>query len=112
MSTVYFHDFGYDKNQEFWFESMTYLYSNPLLCRKRSTSCFGAFPFDRCLEMHLQNGSVLCIWISACNLSLVRSFDMASGVPMILVISGVVVSVLGCEVRFSVMLLCAALLLV
>ena len=37
---------------------------------------------------------------------------MASGVSVTLVISGVAVSVLGCGGRFSVVLLCAVLLLV
>ena len=70
------------------------------------------FPFDRCLEMCLQKGYVLCICSGACNLPLVSCFGVASGVSVILVISGVAVSVLGCGVRFSVMLLCAVLLLV
>ena len=63
------------------------------MCRKRSASCLGDFPFDRCLEMHLQKGSVLCICTSACNLSSVSSFGMASNVSVILVTSGVTVSV-------------------
>ena len=62
--------------------------------------------------MHLQKGSVLCICCSACHLSLVSGFGMACGVSVILVISGVAVSVLGYEVRLSVVLLCAVLLLV
>ena len=45
-------------------------------------------------------------------MSLGSSFGMASGVCMSLVRSGVAVSVSGCGVRFSVMLLCAVLLLV
>ena len=32
-------------------------------------TCFGAFPFDSCFEMHLQNGSIFCISRSASNLS-------------------------------------------
>ena len=108
---MYFYDFGMTRAKNFWFECVTCLYSNPLKCRKRSASCFGAFPFDRHLEMHLQNVSVLCICSSACNLSLVSSFGMKSGVSMILVISGIV-SVMGCGVRCSVMLLCAVLPLV
>ena len=82
------------------------------MCRKRSASCFGVLLFDRHLEMCLQKGSVLCICCIACNLSLVSGFSVASGVSMILVISGVAVLVLGCGVRLSVMLLCAVLLLV
>ena len=61
--------------------------------------------------MHLQNGSVLCICSRACNLSLVSSFGVASGVAVILVISGVTVSVLSGGVRSSDMLCCAVLLL-
>ena len=100
------------RTKDFWFESVTCLYSNPLTGRKRSASCFGAFPFYRHLKMHLQKGSVLCICSSACNVSLISSFGMASGVPVTLGISSVSASVLGCEVRFSVMLHCAVLLLV
>ena len=62
--------------------------------------------------MHLQKGSVLCICSSACNLSTVSGFSMASGVSVTLVISGVTVSVLGCRVRSSIMLHCAVQLLV
>ena len=112
MSTVYYHDFGMTKATNFWFESVACLYSIPLLCRKRPTSCFGAFPFDRCLEVHLQNGYVLCICSRACNLSSVSNFGMVLGVSVTLVISGVTVSVLGCRVSFSVMLQQAVLLLV
>ena len=82
------------------------------MCRKRSASCFGAFLFDRLLEMHLQKGSVLCICSSACNLSSVSDFGMAFGMSVTVVISGVTVSVLGCRMRSSVMLCCAVLLLV
>ena len=39
-------------------------------------------------------------------------FSIASGVSVTLVISGAAISVLGCGVRLSVMLLCAVLLLV
>ena len=75
-------------------------------------SCFGTPPFDRHLEMHLQKGSVLCICCSTCNLSLVSSFGVASDVSVMLVISCIAVSVLGCGVRYSVMFLCVVLLLV
>ena len=37
------------------------LYSNPFMC--------GALPFNKHLEICLQNGSVLCIWSNASNLS-------------------------------------------
>ena len=70
------------------------------MCRKKSISCFSALLFDRHLEMYLLKGSVLCICCSACNLSLVSSFGMMSGVSETLVTSGVTVSVSGCAVRF------------
>ena len=78
------------------------------MCKKRSASCLGAFPLDRCLEMHLQNGSVLCICNSACNLSVVSSFGVVLGVPLM---SGVTAPACGHRVRSSVMLHWAALLL-
>ena len=109
VSTVYFHALGMTRAKNFWFESVTCLQSNPLMCRKRSASCLGVFLFDRCLKMHLPKRSVFCIYRSACNLTSVSSFGMASGVSVTLVISGVTVSVLG--VRSSVMLCCAVLLL-
>ena len=112
MTTVYFHSFGMTRAQNFWFESVTCLYNNALMCRKRSASCFGAFPFDRCLEMHLENGSVLCIYSRAYNLSSVSSFGMVSGLSVTLVISCESVSDLSCGVRSSVVLHCAVLLLV
>ena len=112
MSTVYFHALSVIRAKNIWFESITCLYSNPFTYRKRSASCLGAFPFESHLEMPLQKGSVLCTSSSTCNLSSVSSFGVASGVSVILMISSVVVSVLECRVRFSIMLLCAVLLLV
>ena len=109
-NTVYFHALVITRAKNLWCESVTCLYSNPFTCRKRSASCLGALPFDRCLEMCLQKGSVLCICISACNLSLVSSFGMASGVSVTFIISGVTVSVICCRVRSSVMLQWAVLL--
>ena len=88
--------------KNFCFESITCLMSNLFTCRKRSTSCFGALPFDRHLEMHLEKVSVLCMCCSACNLSLVSGFSITSGVSVMLVTSGVAVPVLGCRVRLSV----------
>ena len=41
-----------------------------------SVSCCGAFPLNNCLDMHLQNGSVFCIWIRASNLSAVRDLGV------------------------------------
>ena len=107
-STMYFHAFGRVRAKNFWFESMTCLCSNPVICRKRSASCFGALSFDRCLEMHLWNGSDLCICSKACNLSPVSSFGMASSVSVTLVISGVTVSVLGCGEVFCYVMLCSS----
>ena len=37
-----------------------------------SVSCCGAFPLNNHLDMHLQNGSVFCIWSRASSLSAVR----------------------------------------
>ena len=77
-----------------------------------SASCFGAFLFDRCLQMQLQNGSVLYICSRACNLSSVSDFGITSSVSLTVVKSGVIMSVLGGGVRCSVMLHCPVLLLV
>ena len=60
-----------------------------------SISCLGAFPLDKHLEIHLQKGSVFCIWRSASNLSVVKDFGVGSGVD---VVSGVI---LGCAVEVS-----------
>ena len=109
-STVCFHDFGMTRARNFWFESVTCLYSNPLMCKKTSASCLSAILFDRCLQMCLQNGSVLCICSRACNLSSVSSSGMTSGVSVTLVKSAVNVSVLYCGVSASVMLHCVGLL--
>ena len=48
---------------------------------KKSVSCCGALPFNKHLEICLQNGSVLCIWNNASNLSAVRGLGVrvASG---------------------------------
>ena len=43
---------------------------------KISVSFCGAFPLNKCLEIHLQNGSVLCIWSKASNLSAVRDLGV------------------------------------
>ena len=84
---------GMTRAKNFWFESVTHLYSNALMCKKRSASCFGDFLFDRHLEMHLQKGPVCCISSSACNLSLVSSFGVASGMSVTLEISDVIISI-------------------
>ena len=54
-----------------------------------------------CLEMCLQNGSVFCIWNSACNLSLVSSFSIVFDMS---VTSGVTASDWGCVEGSSVVL--------
>ena len=102
-STVYIQAFGMTGAKNFWFESVTCLCSNPLMCRKRSASCFGAFPFNRHLEICLQNGSVLCICSRECSLSSVSGFSVATGVSLTVIIRG------GGS---SVMLHCTVLLLV
>ena len=43
---------------------------------KRSVLCFGAFPFDSCFEICLQNGFVFCICRSASNLSADKYFGV------------------------------------
>ena len=78
MSTVYFYDFGMTRAKNFWFEFLTCLYSNPLLCRKRSTSIL-------CFSILID--AWRCICSSACNLSLVSSFGVASDVSVTLGIS-------------------------
>ena len=73
---------------------------------------FWCLPFDRHLEMHLQNGLVLYICSNAYNLSVVSGFGVVSGVSGTVLISGVTVSILGCSVRSPVMLHWAVLHLV
>ena len=74
---------------------------------------FWAFPCNRHMEMcFLQNRSALYICSRTCSLSSVSGFSIASGVAVTVVVSGVTVSALGGEVRYSVMLHCAVLLLV
>ena len=41
-----------------------------------SVSCCGAFPLNNHLDMHLQTGSVFCIWSRASSLSAVRVFSV------------------------------------
>ena len=76
-------------------ESVICLYKSPLMWVKSSVSCLGAFPLDKCLEICLQKGSVICIWRRASNLSAVRDLGVGSGVD---VLSGVT---LGCVVEES-----------
>ena len=63
-----------------------------------SVSCFGAFPLDNHFEIHLQKGSVFCIWRRASNLFTVKDFGVGSGVDtMSSVILGGIVRVSGTE---------------
>ena len=57
------------------------LYNNPFTWVKISISYCGALPFNKCLEICLQNGSVLCIWSNASDMSTVRGLGVgvASG---------------------------------
>ena len=93
--TVYFHDLGITKVRNFWFESVTCLYSKPLTCVKTSVSYRGVFPFCKHLDILLQKGSVFCICRRACNLSAVRDFGIGSVASET---SGVIS---GCEVEVS-----------
>ena len=71
------------------------LFSSPLMWVKRPVSCWGAFPFDKCLDIHLQKGSVFCIWRRASNLSAVGDLGIGVGTGET---SGVI---LGCVVKVS-----------
>ena len=57
-------------------ESMMCLYSNPVMRVKTSVSCCDDLPFNKHLEICLENGSVLCIWSNASNLSVVRGLGV------------------------------------
>ena len=57
-------------------ESMMCLYNNPFTWVKTSVSCCGALLFNKHLEICLQNGSVLCIWSNASNLSAVKGLGV------------------------------------
>ena len=58
--------------------------------------------FDNHLQMHSQNGSVLCIWSRASCLSAVRGFGVISWVVPTVVRSGVIVSLMCCILEGSV----------
>ena len=58
------------------------LYKSPLTWVKISVSCLCAFPLDKHLDIHLQKGSVFCIWIRSSNLSAVKDLGVGSGVSM------------------------------
>ena len=62
---VNFHDLGMIRAKNCLPASDTCLYSKPLTCVKVSDSWCGALPFNSHLEMHLQKGSMLCIWSRA-----------------------------------------------
>ena len=94
---VYFHALGITRARNFWLELVTCLYSNPHTCMKRWVSCWGAFLFDKHLDIHLQKGSVFCICRRACSLSPVRDF----GVGSIAFVTSGVTSGCGCEVEVS-----------
>ena len=59
---------------------------------KVSNSYCGALPFNSHLDMHLQNGCVLCISRNASNLSAVSGFGIG------VVSSEILGEILGCEV--------------
>ena len=52
------------------------VYSYPFTLVKTSVSCCSALPLNKHLEIHLQNGSVLCILSNASNLSAVRGLGV------------------------------------
>ena len=61
---------------------------------KRSALCFGAFLFDSHFEIHLQKGSVTCIYSIASNLSPEK--NVGAMFP-VLVVTGIMASVCGME---------------
>ena len=75
--------------KNFCFASVMCLYNNPLTCINRSASCCGALPLDNHFEIHLQNGSILCIWSRASCLSAVKGFSVISCVVSTVVMSDV-----------------------
>ena len=68
---------------------MTCLHNNPVMCENKSASCCGTLPFDNHFEIHLQNGSVLCICSRASCLSAAKGFSVISGLVSTVVKSGV-----------------------
>ena len=115
-STIYFQAFGMMNAMNFWFAFMMCLYSSPFTCVNRSALCFGALPFDNLLEMHLQNGSIFCIWHRASSLSSVKGFGVTSWMVFTVIRSGVTVSLLGWVLEGSMFMVvwhwCDVLLLV
>ena len=78
--TVYFQDFGIMRARNCFQNPWHACIVIPLV-RKTSVSCCGASPCNKCLEICLQNGSVLCLCSNASNLSAVRGLGavVASG---------------------------------
>ena len=103
MSTLYFHAFCMTRAKNFTFESVTCLYSNPLMCRKRSASCLVFF--------HLID-TWRCAYRMGLFFASVVGLVIYLQLVVILVISCITVSVLGYGVGSSIMLCCAVLLLV
>ena len=78
-NTVYFQDFGMTKARNFLPVSVTCLYNSTLTWVKGSNSWWGALPFRNLLEIHLQNGSALCICSKASKQSAVSGFGVVVG---------------------------------
>ena len=93
-NNVYFQALGMMSATNFWLPSMMFLYSSPFICVNKSASCCGALPFENCLDMHLQNRSIFCIWSRASCLFAVRSFGVISWVVSAVVRSCVTVSLM------------------
>ena len=83
ISTIYFQAFGMMSAINFWFVSMMCWYHNSFACVNKSASCFGALTFSKCLEMHLQNGSVSSIWSSTSCLLSVRGSGVTSWMDLL-----------------------------
>ena len=115
-STVCFEALGMMSTINFLFASMMCLYSNPLTCVNKLSLCFGSLPFNNHLEMHLQNGSIFCIWSRALCLLAVRAFGVTFWVVSTVVKSSVTVSLMGWVFEGSVSMVvwwwCDVLLLV
>ena len=102
-NTAYFNSFGMMSAINFWLASMTCFYSCPFICVNKSALCCGAFSFDSHLEMHSQNGSILCIWSRPSCLLAVSGFGAISWVVSAVVKSGVAGCLMGWVSEVSVM---------
>ena len=78
-STVFFHNLGITNVRNFLPASVMCFYRSPFTWVKVWNSWWGALPFSNFLEMHLQNGSVLCIWSKASRWSAVIGFGVVVG---------------------------------